>query len=243
MSRDLNKEYKDNDRKYHYNFDYDVMHPYMLDKLLSISKNGSILELGCFKGKFTKLLCQVDKFTKVEAIEGSSDAAIEAELNLPSDVDIHVGDFESIELEKKYKNIVMTHVLEHLDDTQIVLKRIFNWLEDDGIFFVVCPNANAASRQIAVHMNLIEYNSAVTPAEWEHGHRITFNLDTLEHAVKKSGLKVIDRGGIFFKALANFQWDKVINQKIVSKQYLDGCYKLGDKYPDLCSSIYVVASR
>ena len=243
MSRDLNKEYQDNDRKYHYNFDYDVMHPYMIDKLISISNKGSILELGCFKGNFTKLLCQVEKFNEVDAIEGSSEAAKEAKLNLPSDVNIHVGTFESIELKKRYKNIVMTHVLEHLDDTELVLRRVFNWLDDDGVFFLVCPNANAASRQIAVHMNLIDFNSAVTTAEREHGHRITFNLDTLEFSVKKSGLKVIKRGGIFFKALANFQWDKVISEKIVSKEYLDGCYKLGDKYPDLCSSIYIVATR
>ena len=30
MKRDYNKEIVDNDRKYGYNFDFDVMHPFML---------------------------------------------------------------------------------------------------------------------------------------------------------------------------------------------------------------------
>ncbi len=243
MERDLNNEFIDNDRKYHYDFDYDVMHPYMVEKLKSFSIDGSILELGCFKGNFTKLLYESNKYRKIEAIEGSSVAAKEASDNLPDEIKIHVGSFESINIQKQYENIVMTHVLEHIDDPLLVLKRILNWLKKDGTFFLVCPNANAASRQIAVHMNLIEYNSAITPAEWDHGHRATYSLDTLENLVKKAGFKIVNRGGIFFKGLANFQWDKVINQKIVSKEYLDGCYKLGDKYPDLCSSIFVVASK
>ncbi len=48
----------------------------------------------------------------------------------------------------------MTHVLEHLDDPVKVLKRVKDeWLSDNGKFFLVCPNANAPSRQIAVKMD------------------------------------------------------------------------------------------
>jgi len=92
-------------------------------------------------------------------------------------------------------------------------------------------------------MGLISHNSAVTPAEKEHGHYITYSLDTLERDAVAAGLKVTHRSGIFFKALANFQWDRLLQTDIISRGYLDGCYELGQLYPDLCSSIILVCEK
>jgi len=135
----------------------------------------------------------------------------------------------------------LTHVLEHIDDPVGLIKKIKDeWISENGKLFIVCPNANAPSRQIAVKMGLIDHNSAITPSEKEHGHRITYTLDTLERDAVKAGMKVNYRTGIFFKALANFQWDRLLQTDIISKEYLDGCYKLGQHYPDLCSSIMLI---
>jgi hypothetical protein len=126
----------------------------------------------------------------------------------------------------------------------MVLKRINDeWLADSGRFFLVCPNANAPSRQIAVKMGLISHNTAVTPGEAAHGHHRTYTLDTLERDATAAGLKVVHRTGIFFKAFANFQWDRLLQTDIVSKEYLEGCYQLGQQYPDLCASIVLICQR
>jgi 2-polyprenyl-3-methyl-5-hydroxy-6-metoxy-1,4-benzoquinol methylase len=147
-------------------------------------------------------------------------------------------------LPARYDNIVLTHVLEHVDDPVRVLKRINDeWLAPGGRLFLVCPNANAPSRQIAVHMGLIAHNAAVAPAEREHGHRCTYSLDTLERDAVASGLRVVHRSGIFFKALANFQWDRLLHTDIISAEYLEGCYQLGQRYPDLCSSIFLMCEQ
>ena len=65
----------------------------------------------------------------------------------------------------------------------------------------------------------------------------------LERDAVAAGLRVVHRSGIFFKALANFQWDRLLQTDIVSKQYLEGCYQLGQQYPDLCSSIFLMCER
>lgn len=241
--RNFNKEIVDNDgRNYFYGFDYDVMHPYMMDSFKPFLRNGSILELGSYSGEFTKRMLPYSN--DITCVEASDIAINEAQKKLGKKVTFVNSSFESVTLPKYYNNIVMTHVLEHLDDPVRTLKRVNDeWLAEDGRFFLVCPNANAPSRQIAVKMGLITHNSAVTPAESEHGHRCTYSLDTLERDVLESGLKVIHRSGIFFKALANFQWDKLLQTDIVSKEYLDGCYKLGQQYPDLCSSIFLVCEQ
>jgi SAM-dependent methyltransferase len=241
--RDYNEEFDDNvGRKYAYGFDYDVMHPYMVKSFTPFFRDGNLLELGSFKGEVTKRFLPF--FDDITCVEASDVAAAAASEKLGDKVKINIALFEDVKLPKKYDNIVMTHVLEHLDDPVKVLKRVNDeWLSDDGRFFLAVPNANAPSRQIAVKMGLISHNSAVTDAESAHGHRITYSLDTLERDAKAGGLNVVYRSGIFFKALANFQWDKLLNTDIISKEYLDGCFALGQQYPELCSSIFLVCEK
>ena len=241
--RNYNTELKDTaDHKYAYNFDFDVMHRFMLQSFEPFFRKGSCLELGSFKGDFTRRLTPV--FTDITCVEASDEAIIIAKNEFGSKVKFIHSLFENASLPEKYDNIILTHVLEHLDNPVNVMKRInAEWLSDTGRFFLVCPNANAPSRQIAVKMGLITHNSAITPAEAAHGHRITYTLDTLERDAKAAGLKVVYRNGIFFKALANFQWDRLLNTDIISKEYLNGCYELGQLYPDLCSSIFLMCEK
>jgi 2-polyprenyl-3-methyl-5-hydroxy-6-metoxy-1,4-benzoquinol methylase len=243
MTRDFNKEFKDNaGRLYTYGFDLDVMHPFMLRSFEPFFKQGNFLELGSFQGNFTKRF--LSHFEDITCVEASDEAIEIAKEALGPKVKFINSLFETATLPEKYDNIVLTHVLEHITDPVSVLKRINDeWLSDTGRFFLVCPNANAPSRQIAVKMGLITHNAAVTPAEEEHGHQITYTLDTLERDAKAAGLKVVHRSGIFFKALANFQWDKILQTDIVSPEYLEGCYELGQHYPDLCSSIFLMCEK
>ncbi|WOK06294.1 GNAT family N-acetyltransferase [Imperialibacter roseus] len=241
--RDYNKELKDtSDHKYAYDFDFDVMHGFMLKSFTNFFRPGSLLELGSFKGDFTKRL--IPHFDDITCVEASDEAIQLAKKELGGKVKFVNSLFESLELNEKYDNVILTHVLEHIDDPVLVLKKINDqWLSDNGRLFLVCPNANAPSRQIAVKMGLISHNSAITPAESEHGHRITYTLDTLERDAKAAGLNVVFRTGIFFKALANFQWDRLLQTDIISNEYLEGCYQLGHQYPDLCSSIFLLCEK
>jgi 2-polyprenyl-3-methyl-5-hydroxy-6-metoxy-1,4-benzoquinol methylase len=241
--RNYNQEFKDTENhKYSYNFDFDVMHYYMLKSFIPFFKEGNFLELGSYKGDFTKRF--LPYFDDITCVEASDEAVKIAKERVGEKVKYVNGLFEDITLPNKYNNIVLTHVLEHISDPVAVLKKINDdWLSDNGRFFLVCPNANAPSRQIAVKMGLISHNSEVTPAEKEHGHQITYSLDTLERDAKAAGLKVVHRSGIFFKALANFQWDRLLQTDIISKEYLEGCYELGQQYPDLCSSIFLLCEK
>jgi 2-polyprenyl-3-methyl-5-hydroxy-6-metoxy-1,4-benzoquinol methylase len=242
-NRDYNNELQDTKgRKYGYCFDFDVMHPYMLKSFTPFFVNGSLLELGSYEGIFTKLF--IPFFDDISCVEASDIAIEKAKKELGNNIMFYNNLFEEVSLPKRYDNIILTHVLEHLDDPVLVLNRINKeWLSENGRLFLVCPNANAPSRQIAVKMGLISHNSAVTPAEKEHGHRITYTLDTLERDVKAAGLNIIYRSGIFFKAFANFQWDKLLQTDIISDEYLEGCFQLGQQYPDLCSSIFLLCEK
>jgi 2-polyprenyl-3-methyl-5-hydroxy-6-metoxy-1,4-benzoquinol methylase len=243
-SRNYTAETKDNDeRKYFYGFDYDVMHPFMLKTFLPHFRKGSMLELGSFEGQFTQRL--LPHFDDITCVEASSEAVEKAKTLLNGrKVEFHSELFENVSLPRKYDNIIMTHVLEHVSDPVAVLRRVnTEWLSEGGRFFLVCPNANAPSRQIAVKMGLISHNAAVTEGERQHGHHSTYSLDTLEREARAAGLNVVLRSGIFFKALANFQFDRILQTDIISPEYLEGCYQLGHIYPDLCASIFLLCEK
>lgn len=241
--RDFNKEFDDGaERKYAYGFDFDVMHHYMIEAFRPLLRPGSALELGSFKGDFTRRLLSL--FETITCVEASNVAIEEAKARQPKGVRFIEETFEKLQMEEKFDNIFMIHVLEHVDDAVGVLRRINDeWLSDTGRVFLVCPNANAPSRQIAVHMGLISHNAAITPGEAQHGHRRTYSLDTLERDAVAGGLRIVQRSGIFFKALANFQWDQILKTKIISQEYLDGCFQLGQVYPDLCASIFLLCEK
>jgi len=141
-------------------------------------------------------------------------------------VSVIVAILEEAEVVQRFDNVFLVHTLEHIDDPVAVLARIRNWLSAGGRLFVAVPNANALSRQIAVKMGLIEYNSAVTAGESEHGHRRTYSLDVLLSQLRHAGLPRGRLWGVLVKPLANFQFDRALEQGIIDEAYLDACHEL-----------------
>ncbi|SRR5579871_1439095 len=239
-TRDYVREAADNgERRYAYDFDA-VLRRYMIRAFRPFLPPGRAVEVGCYEGDFTVLLAPFyADLTVVDVLE----SALARTAKRVGTVRPVPGTVESIDLPAaSFDAAFLIHVLEHLDDPAAVLRRIGNWLRPNGRLFVACPNANAASRQIAVKMELISHATAVTPGERAHGHRRTYTLDTLQRDVRAAGLSVVHRGGVFFKALANFQFDRLLTTDIIDAAYLDGCYELGTVYPDLCASIFLVCT-
>lgn len=237
--RDYNSEFQDNERRYAYQFDA-ILRTYMLRALRPYFITGSALELGCYKGEMTALLAQ--EFSDLSVVEGSSELLDEARARVDNHTRFILGRFEDVNFDRSFENVFIVHTLEHLDDPVGVLARVRGWLSPGGRLFAVVPNGNAPSRRIAVKMGLISHNTAVTTAESAHGHRLTYTLDTLERDARDAGLIVQQRGGVFFKALANFQFDEALEAGTLTTDYLDGCFALGMEFPDLCASVYVVCS-
>jgi len=240
-SRDINLEFEDNsERKYAYEFDW-ICRSYLLKRFSKYINSNVALELGAFDGSMTSQL--LDYYDSVEIIEGSSDLCEILRYKFTSRVTVTNSLFSEIKNINNQKNIYLIHVLEHLDDPVAELKNIKNWLSEGGYLFIAVPNGNALSRQIAVHMGLIESNLAVSKGEYEHGHRRTYSLDTLMSDVRNSGLEIVEFGGVILKAFANFQFDLASNSGIIDEKYIQACDELAKKYPDFASSIYVVCKR
>jgi SAM-dependent methyltransferase len=240
-TRDYNAEAGQfGDRKYNYDFDARVR-SYMMRAFEPLLPDGRALELGCYLGDSTEWL--IGRYGDLTVVEAASTLVDAARKRFGDRVRFFCNTFEAINLEETFDAIFLINTLEHLDDPVLVLRKIRGWLTDKGRLFLLVPNSQAPSRQIAVKMGLITHNAAVTEAEAKNGHRNTFSFDTLERTARDGGLAATHRGGLIFKALANYQFDAALEAGILSDAYVEGCYQLGMQYPELCASIYLVCER
>ena len=215
-----------------------AMRGYMMRSLTPFLRPGKALEMGCFNGAFSvELAARFADLTVIDAVDGFLD-----------NVRRRLGDrartvctlFEDYETAARYDSIFLVHVLEHLIDPVAVLGKARSLLATNGRIFLVVPNGAAASRRIAVKMGVLPTLDALSAADVKHGHRRVYFFDTLADNAKQAGLRVLETGGIFFKPLANFQFDELIGGPLIGDAFLEGCYALGKEEPSFSASIFAV---
>lgn len=218
-----------------------AMRHYMMRSLGPFLPRGRALELGCLYGEFTSLLAeQYDDLTVVDA---AGEFLEVTRRRVGDKVKYRQSLFEDFEGEGAYDAVFLMHILEHLLDPVAVLKKAGKSLSDQGRVILVVPNGNAASRQIAVKMGILPHRGALSASDVKHGHRRVYFLDTLQRDALDAGLALHHSGGIFFKPLANFQFDALMGGPVISPEFMEGCYQLGKEHPDMCASIFVVCGK
>lgn len=203
-----------------------------------IKEHCSALELGCSDGYMTEMISK--KVTQLVVVEGSGKFIDKArERNLPN-VKFIYSLFEDFNSKKKYDYVFATYILTHIADLKKIFKMIHSVINEDGLLFIVVPNSRALSRQLAVHMGLINDLMVLSENDLNHGHCRAYDRITLNRDIETNGFKIISQGGVVLKILADFQMDIAIRNEILREEQLEGLNKLGHEYPDLSGALYVV---
>jgi len=194
------------------------------------------LQLGYAEGVDTGLLAP--HLARLDVVEGNR-VFYEAGLsNGPKNARFHHALFEDFlprQPEAAYDALFIIYVLEH-----VVLRMARRLLSPEGRLFLIVPNARALSRQLALQMGLLPDLYSLTPHDLEHGHRRVYDAASFTEDIIQAGLHIVQQGGVMLKILADFQLDTLIEQKILGPEQIDGLYKLGFEYPDLCGSLYAI---
>ena len=200
---------------------------------------GTALELGCEIGYMSELIAP--RVAQLDIVDASELFLNQTKMRGMTNTRYFCSLFEEFKPPCRYDYVFASHVLEHLKDVQDVLAMVRVALTGKGLLFVAVPNARALSRQLARHMGLITSLYDLTPNDLRGGHRRVYDRVALDRELERAGFEVIARGGIFFKFLADFQMDKLIDLKILEKAHLEGLFNLGNEYPDMCADIYAIA--
>jgi len=192
------------------------------------------LELGPAEGEMTQFL--IDDFDSLTIVEGSSDL-----LELIPDHEklekIH-SIFENFEPNILYDSIILEHLLEHIDNPVDLLIRAKDWLAPGGRIFLGVPNGNSFHRLAGVKMGILQYPTQLNSRDLELGHRRVYTPETFKLEIEKSGLSILETGGVYFKPLSNSQI-----QKNWTEEMIEGFYELGKSFPKNAAEIYAVCQK
>jgi 2-polyprenyl-3-methyl-5-hydroxy-6-metoxy-1,4-benzoquinol methylase len=197
------------------------------------AKEGSILELGCAEGLMTEKLVQ--NFNDVTVIEGSSLFCATLKKRYPL-VNVYNSYFEDFMCDRLFDNIILGHVLEHVDDPVFVLNHIKTFLNPGGLIFAAVPNARSLHRQAAVIMDVLESEHTLNSLDIHHGHKMIFNPESFRDIFNKTKLPITVFGGYWLKPVSNGQIEKDWSQEMLNA-FMD----LGERYPDIAGEIYIAS--
>lgn len=109
-------------------------------RVLSMVKEGTLLDIGCSSGAFLQSL--KGDGLKLCGIEISPDEARRAELT--SGAKVFVGQILDADFSPETFDIITCFdVLEHVHQVKQVVTRVREWLKPGGIFYVIAPNIEA----------------------------------------------------------------------------------------------------
>lgn len=209
-----------------------IKHSFIIAARYLVGDN--LLEMGPAEGVMTELLATTGK--RVTVVEGSAKFSADLRLRFPKAKVVNAL-FEEFQPEELFDNIILGHVLEHVQNPVEILTRVKQWLKpNSGRVFAAVPNARSLHRQAAVIMGMLPQEDALNEMDLHHGHRRVFNPETFRNAFNQAGLQIEVFGGYWMKPVSNKQIEENW-----SAEMLDAFMKLGERYPDIAGEIYIVA--
>jgi 2-polyprenyl-3-methyl-5-hydroxy-6-metoxy-1,4-benzoquinol methylase len=193
----------------------------------------SILEMGPAEGVMTELLAATGK--TLTLVDGSEVFCRSLASRFPA-ANVRHGLFETFVPDGTFDNIVLGHVLEHVDDPVAILARACDWLSPGGRVLAAVPNSRSIHRQAAVLMGLLPHEAALNESDIAHGHRRVFNPESFHACFRGAGLAIVHSGGYWLKPLSNAQIEATWTPAM-----LGTFMELGERYPDIAGEIYVIA--
>lgn len=127
--------------------------------------------------------------------------------------------------------VIMNHILEHVDNADLVLKKIYGILKKGGILYVDVPNAGGLGSKIM---------GDAWPLRLSNEHNYQFTKDLLSKKIKDAGFKIIhfeSRSGLFeyenpilelWQSLVAFKKRFFVNLLLFPYSFLATVFNMGD---------------
>ena len=194
----------------------------------------TVLDVGCADGVMAKALS--GEF-RVTGIDGSKKLIERAQKNSPTVEFIHTL-FEDYKPKRKFDNIVLSFILEHVEDPIKLLKLSKEWVADNGRVIALVPNARSLHRRVGKILKLLSDVHDLNQTDLKQGHRRVYDMDLLKKDVTRAGSTILFTGGYFIKALSEAQmvdW---------SDELLDAFYEVSKDFdPQYCMEIFAVFKK
>ncbi|HBM90555.1 MAG TPA: hypothetical protein DD400_01560 [Rhodospirillaceae bacterium] len=186
----------------------------------------------------------VKDFKRVNLINPYS-ACLNQVVRLNVNKNVHVT-FSPPELEKSYEKsdaIVSVHTLNFFNDAHLVVNSMAQSLCSGGYLFLAVQNAESCVRRLDVSLGFLDNVYQISPQEKLWRQKRWLDLKGLKRLVQQSGLEKVATGGAMLKTQTEAQINCLIENGLVGEDYIHSLFDLGEDYPELCNTVYIVARR
>jgi 2-polyprenyl-3-methyl-5-hydroxy-6-metoxy-1,4-benzoquinol methylase len=141
-----------------------------------------VVEVGPGFGTFLRAAVDSGRFKRIVGIEPNPLLADHCRSFDYQEIEIINQAVENIGDDLKTPLLVCFEVIEHLFDPAVFISRCHNFLTDDGLFFVTCPNGKGFDVQVAS-----EYSTTI-----DAEHINLFNPEALRFLLDRCGFEVLE---------------------------------------------------
>ena len=205
-------------------------------RVMAWSRHGAMLELGLGHGYTTEIFSSY--FSSYLVVDGAEDMIQRFRERFPHvTAEIVKAFFEEFETDRRFPNIAMGFVLEHVDDPGLILRRFRKFLTCDGAIYIAVPNAESLHRRLGHAAGMLPDMTVLAAADIAFGHKRYFTMRTLSALVEECGYKVGRTEGLFLKPFTKGQIESLNLPDSIWRALME----VGVAYPDLCNCILLEA--
>ena len=149
-----------------------------IKKYVKKIKKGKVLDIGCAYGfMLKKFPSSWQKF----GLDVSDYALTQAQKKLPQATFINAGAEDKPPFKKNFFDfILLTDVLEHLENPELALKNAYQLLKRGGLLYLTTPNLNWLRKKVFSYPDQIEH------------HISLFSHQQLKNLLKDLGFQIVD---------------------------------------------------
>jgi ubiquinone/menaquinone biosynthesis C-methylase UbiE len=167
----------------------------MIFEYLNVQPGDKVLDCGCGEGFYLKLLEKLYPEAKFWGVDYDPEILGRAKREVSARVKLMQGDIYRLPFKKNYfDKIILSEVIEHLDDDLKALRLVKNILKKGGALAITVPNANYPFFWDPVNKVLEKvFKTHVKQGFWAgiwNMHLRLYDYDQLISLCKKAGLKI-----------------------------------------------------
>lgn len=207
-------------------------------EILSKYSHKKILEIGCGMEPLFKYINDYEEYVVVEpSYEFFKNALKESKENVVCKNEYFKYSDELKNM--KFDYIVCSSLLHELEKPQEMIRDMYHICKEDTIVHINVPNAESFHRLLAVESKIIPATDFFSERNILFQQNTVFSLKQLKKLVEINGFEVIDEGTYFIKPFSHDQMYKLLEEKIITEDVLDGLYNMEKYLPKLGSELYV----
>jgi SAM-dependent methyltransferase len=238
----------ENEYKKHYKQDFSIEELLIKERQKIVKKtiqnftHKSVLEIGCGKNPFFKVITNYKKYHIVEPVNSFIKEAKELVKNDNRfeffNCTIEDSNFLEKIMKNRYDFIIVSSLLHEVSDPVLLLSVIKRIADKSTVIHFNVPNVFSFHRLLAVKADVINdiFEKSDTEKRFQRNNR--YDIKGFKELLTKSGFDILETGTYFLKPFTSSQLEKMLAKGIVENSVIEALGKMIEFIPDMGCEMY-----